>query len=181
MAKNSPVLSVIVRKLHEADKGAAKKSLDRLEQTLREWPGCLGVSHDHSLIDEQDTIATVISFKTLEDLIAWEQSTQRIEHAEALAQFTDGNVIKNRLSGIDSLLGTNHPPQKWKTVLVLTFWVLVVGAALGWVADSISPDVPSGYWRGVLLLIINILLNSYIFLPKSMALLQRVEEKCRAS
>jgi hypothetical protein len=60
-------------------------------------------------------------------------------------------------------------------VLVLIFWVFAVGAVLGLIADAVSPDFPAGFPRYALRLIINIVLNSYIFLPKSMAFLHRFE------
>ena len=183
MPDTSPVLSVIIRKFRDSDMAAANEVLVRFEQALHRQPGFIEVRHTAPSRDSGEAMSTVIAFATLDDLIAWEQSQARADLVEELAQFIEGDVVKNRLWDLDSLLGSqNHanPPKKWKTVLVLTFWVLVVGAVLSWVADMISPNYPEGYPRTVVLLIINILLNSYFFLPRSMALLHRFEDKYRA-
>ncbi len=182
MTDKSPVLTVIVRKFRETDIAAVNEVLDRFESALRSQPGFIEVRHDISSNRKGEASATVISFATLDDLIDWEQSSIRKELVEELSHYIEGEVVKNRLWDLDSLLGSqsvSHPHRKWKTVLVLTFWVLVVGAVLSWIADLISPDYPTGYSRTVVLLIFNILLNSYFFLPRSMALLHKVEEKFR--
>ncbi len=183
MTDKSPVLSVIVRKFREADIAAANEVLVRFEQALNRQSGFLEVRHNAPSQETGAAFSTVISFATLDDLIAWEQSDERKELVDELSHFIEGEVVKNRLWDLDSLLGSQssaHRPKKWKIVLVLTFWVLAVGAVLSWIADLISPDYPSGYLRTVVLLIINILLNSYFFLPRSMALLHRLEEMYRA-
>ncbi|WP_170763283.1 hypothetical protein [Ruegeria lacuscaerulensis] len=180
MSNTSPVLSVIVRKFRETQREAANEVLARFELALKTQPGFIEVRHNAPSNESGGTFATVISFATLEDLISWEQSSTRKEIVEELSQYIEGEVVKNRLWDLDSLLGglgARHVHQKWKTVSVLTFWVLVVGACLGWIADQISPNFPVGYPRTVVLLICNILLNSYFFLPRSMELLHRLEEK----
>jgi antibiotic biosynthesis monooxygenase (ABM) superfamily enzyme len=177
MPDGSPILSVIVRKFRDADKEVANDVLTRFEKALETSPGFLGVRHNHPSNENDGTFSTVISFRSLDDLIAWEQSELRKEIVEELSQYIEGEVVKNRLWDIDSLLVRPDPPRKWKAVFVLTFWVLLVGACLDWIADSISPDFPSGYARFVFLLVINILLNSYFFLPRSMAILHRIEDK----
>jgi len=177
MPENSPVLSVIIRKFREADKAAANEVLGRFEEALHAWPGFVGVRHNRSSAHGDEAMATVISFRTLDDLIAWEQSDVRKKMVAELSYFIEGEVVKNQLWDLDALLGSGHPPKKWKTVLVLIFWVFAVGAVLGWVADVLSPDFPTGFARYALLLVINIVLNSYFFLPKSMALLHRIERK----
>ncbi len=180
MSNTSPVLSVIIRKFRENQKDAANEVLYRFELALKAQPGFIEVRHNVPSSESAGTSATVISFATLDDLIAWEQSTTRREIVEELSQYIEGEVVKNRLWDLDSLLGglgATHAHKKWKTVTVLTFWVLVVGACLGWIVDQISPDFPAGYPRTVVLLICNILLNSYFFLPRSMALLHRLEER----
>ncbi|MGI9355172.1 MAG: hypothetical protein ACR2PF_08455 [Rhizobiaceae bacterium] len=184
MADQSPVLSVIIRKFREVDTAAANEVLVRFEQALRAQPGFIEVRHNAPSPDTGDAFSTVIAFATLDDLIGWEQSQTRAELVEELSQYVEGEVVKNRLWDLDALLGsrnTAHPTKKWKTVLVLTFWVLVVGAVLGWIADLISPDYPTGYPRTVVLLVCNILLNSYFFLPRSMGLLHRIEETYRSA
>jgi len=183
MSDKSPILSVIIRKFRKADMAAANEVLVRFEEALQVQPGFIEVRHNAPSRETGEAFSTVIAFDTLDDLIAWEQSRTRKDLVEELSRFVEGEVVINRLWDLDSLLGsqsTTHPAKKWKTVLVLTFWVLVVGAVLGWIADLISPQYPTGYLRTVLLLVINILLNSYFFLPRSMVLLHRVEEKYRA-
>ncbi|MEX0305015.1 MAG: hypothetical protein AB3N24_21575 [Leisingera sp.] len=180
MSAESPVLSVIVRKFRESERDAANEVLARFEQALRGQPGFLEVRHNAPTKESGGAFATVISFATLSDLIDWEQSETRRRLVNELSEFIEGEVVKNQLWDLDNLLGglgKSHPPKKWKTVLVLTFWVLVVGACLNWIAGQVSPDFPSGYPRTVMLLVINILLNSYFFLPRSMALLHRFEER----
>ncbi|MEP2533227.1 hypothetical protein [Shimia sp.] len=163
---------------------AANEILERFEQALKLQPGFIEVRHNAPSQETGDTFSTVLAFATLDDLIGWEQSKARAELVTELSAYTEGEVVKNRIWNLETLLGNQnagHPPKKWKTVLVLTFWVLVVGAVLGWIADLISPNYPTGYIRGVILLIFNILLNSYFFLPRSMALLHRLEDKYRCS
>ncbi|NKB54383.1 MAG: hypothetical protein GKR97_19620 [Rhizobiaceae bacterium] len=184
MTDTSPVLSVIIRKFRKSDMPAANEALVRFKQALEMHPGFIEVRHNAPSQGSDDAFSTVISFATLDELIAWEQSSTRAALVEELSHFIEGDVVKNRLDGLDSLLGPQnaaHPPQKWKIVLVLTFWVLVVGAVLSWIADLISPDYPVGYLRNVVLLIFNILLNSYFFLPRSMALLHRLEDKFQSN
>ena len=177
MQNKSPIISVIIRKFRESDKDAANEVLDRFEEALKAAPGFLGIRHDIPPAGGPGSLATVISFVSVEDLIAWEQSDARKNIVEELSHYIDGEVVKNRLWDLDALLGRNHPPRKWKAVLVLIFWVFVVGAFLEWGADSISPDFPAGFARYAFLLVINIVLNSYIFLPKSMAILHQIENK----
>jgi antibiotic biosynthesis monooxygenase (ABM) superfamily enzyme len=178
MSGSSPVLSVIIRKFRQADMDAANEVLARFEQALIQHPGFIEVRHNAPNSESSDAFSTVIAFASLDDLVAWEQSATRAELVEELSHFIEGTVVKNRLWDLDSLLGSgggHQAPKKWKTVLVLTFWVLIVGAILSWIADIISPAYPEGYPRSVVLLIFNILLNSYFFLPRSMALLHRFE------
>ncbi len=181
MPEAAPVLSLIIRKFRSSDMDAVNEVLVRFEQALRRQPGFVEVRHNAPSA-ESEAFSTIIAFATTDDLVAWEQSQTRDELVRELAQYIEGEVMKNQLLGIESLLGqqgASPHPKKWKTVLVLTFWVLVVGAVLNWIADMISPDYPTGYPRTVVLLIFNILLNSYFFLPKSMALLHRFEERRR--
>lgn len=177
MPDASPVLSVVIRKFREADEESVNAVLGRFEAALQAWPGFLGVRHNHPSSEAGGAMATVISFKSLDDLIAWEQSDIRKKMVEELSHFIEGEVVKNQLWDLDALLGTNRPPKKWKTVLVLIICVFAVGAVLGWLADAVSPNYPTGFARYAILLIINIVLNSYIFLPKSMALLHRIEAR----
>lgn len=177
MSNQSPVFSVIIRKFREEETDAVNTALGHFEEALNAWPGFLGIRHNQSTSENHETLATVISFETLDDLIAWEQSNTRANIVEELSHYIQGEVVKNRLWDLEALLGNTPPPKKWKAVLVLTFWVFVVGAILGLIADFISPDFPTGFARYAVLLTINIILNSYFFLPKSMALLHRLEKK----
>ncbi len=177
MPNKSPVFSVIIRKFREEEMDAVNSALNHFEEALEAWPGFLGISHNQSSQENYGTLATVISFETLDDLIAWEQSNTRATIVEELSHYIEGAVVKNRLGDLETLLGNTPPPKKWKAVLVLTFWVFVVGAILGSIADLISPDYPTGFARYAVLLTINIILNSYIFLPKSMVLLHQLEKK----
>jgi len=173
---SSPVISVIVRKFHESDRSSAEEVLQRFDGALRSWPGFLKIIHNPPIHGNDGYFSTVVSFKTLDDLIAWEQSDLRKNLVDELAEYIDGEVVRNRLWNLGALLEKAQPVKKWKTVLVLILWILGLGAILGWILDIVSPNFPTGFVREALLITINVTLISYIALPKSMALLAWVED-----
>jgi antibiotic biosynthesis monooxygenase (ABM) superfamily enzyme len=110
MADKSPVLSVIVRRFRPSDRDAADEVLSRFEEALHSWPGFLGVRHNQASPGGDGAMATVISFRTLGDLIAWEQSDTRKNIVEELSQYIEGEVVKNQLWDLNALLGGPRPP-----------------------------------------------------------------------
>ncbi len=175
--ENSPVFLVIYRKFREQEMHAVNAALDQFEEALEDWPGFLGIHHIQSSPGDQAKLTTLVSFATLDDLIKWEQSDARSKIVAELSNYIEGSVVKNRLLDLDVLLVSTPTPKKWKTVLVLTFWVFVVGAILELIADFLSPNYPEEFSRYALLLTLNIILNSYFFLPKSMQFLHQLEKR----
>ena len=73
-----------------------------------------------------------------------------------------------------------HPEaqlRKYEIVVILIFWILLAGAGLRYLSDLALPGLLAPMWLNVLLVSVNVVLISYVFLPWSSMLVTRLKAR----
>ncbi|MBO9457392.1 hypothetical protein J7376_19365 [Paracoccus sp. R12_1] len=162
-----PVLSIIVRRFALEYKDDILHSLDQLQQAAADQKGYLG---DHnSLSRESDgyQLVNIFAFSSRENLDSWEDSEVRKSCLAELDRHPQEATEPARFDDIAQLLQPASKISKIEIVVILIFWIVVLGAVLGHLAEFILPESFLRTGRSVLLISVNVVLISYIFLPWS--------------
>ncbi|MCK0137477.1 hypothetical protein [Aliiroseovarius sp. F47248L] len=172
-----PVLSIIVRRFQFEQKEEIMLSLGQLQKAAGEYPGYLG--DQNSLVEDDDNyeLVNVFAFNSRENLKKWEESEQRRSLLADLDRHPQSFTRHENLDEITQLLHPTSSVSKFEIVLILIFWILVAGAALGMIADLILPTTFPPMWRSVFLVSVNVILISYFLLPWSSSLLGKMKAK----
>ena len=178
MPKNlRPIVSIIIRRFRQEYEQDIMQSLRELQKTAANQPGYLGDQNSLSHDDECCELVNVFAFDSRKNLKKWESSDARKRHLaelDAHPQETANNIQFDELA---PLLNPKVHVSKVEIVLILIFWIVAIGAILGYVADLLLPATIPDLARTVLLVSVNVVLISYIFLPWSTKLLTRVKAR----
>ena len=168
MAKSGqPVLSVIVRRFKAAARPEIQASLARLQAAAAQQSGYMGGQNDVSETDGICEITTVFAFDTRTNLSRWEKSDVRNVILTELNQHPQESPNRTTFEGLAILLHPASTLQKFEVVLILIFWILLIGAGLGFLADITLPPTVPPIVRQVLIVTLNVVLISYVLLPWS--------------
>ena len=97
-----------------------------------------------------------------------------------LDAISEAAPVQARFDDLSLLPGPKAQLRKIEVVAVLIFWIVVIAEVLTLLAGYVLPDRFTGFWREVLLISVNVLLISYIFLPWSSRALTRLKSRLRA-
>ena len=180
MADATPVLSVILRRYRPE----VAQEIEALEAGIRDAvQRCRGFVDLRSSRSEQGGICelvTVFTFASDADLARWNASEARADYVARLDAISESAPVQARFDDLSLLPGPKAQLRKIEVVAVLIFWIVVIAEVLTLLAGYVLPDRFTGFWREVLLISVNVLLISYIFLPWSSQALTRLKSRLRA-
>ncbi|WP_281856163.1 hypothetical protein [Litoreibacter halocynthiae] len=172
-----PVLSIIVRRFEDEFKDDIMQSLEQLQKAAANEEGYLG---DHNSLSKQGDcyeLVNVFSFDSRKNLERWESSDLRKDCLADLDQHPQKVTKHPHVDEFSLFLSPRSRVSKIEIVVILIFWILVLGAALGYFADLLLPETFPAAVRTVLLISINVVLISYVFLPWTSKLLTRLKTR----
>lgn len=172
-----PVLSVIVRRFMPDIEPDIREAFARLQRAAEDQPGYIGAQNSLSQRTEWCELVTVFAFDSRRNLDRWERSNRRKSLLAALDRHPQES---SKHAGFDRLALLPHPASrigKAETVAILIVWILSLGTVLGGIADHALPDTVPRLGRDAIVVSINVLLISYIFLPWSSVLLTRLKDR----
>ncbi len=172
-----PVLSVIVRRFEHDMRDDVESLARRTQQAVSRQAGFIRLQNSISPRGTGLEIVTVFFFDTRDNLEKWDNSLIRRDLVKELDQLSSDDVTHTRFDGLSLLASPKARVTKGETVAILIFWILVIGRILGEIADLGLPDSLGPFWRNVLIITINVLLISYVFLPWSSAMLTRLKAR----
>lgn len=179
-ADKAPVLSIIVRRFAPEQTHDIMRALDALQALANEQPGYLG--DQNKLLEREDHVEliNVFAFDSRQNLTAWEGSQARRRCLAELDRLPQQEMTLTRFDEFAELLVPRSAVGKIEIVVILIFWILALGALLGVIADRVLPATLPDFWRSALLISINVVLISYIFLPWSNRILTRLKTRLKA-
>lgn len=169
------LLSVIVRRFPPSLAGDVEKTLEKTQDAMANQPGFVGLqnslSHEHDYCE----LVTVFAFDCADNLEQWKRSPLRDRFVKELDIYSQDSVTQVQFDDLAVLLDPKAKLRKIETVAILIFWILLLGNVLRYVADLYLPDIFSAPWRNTLLILVNVLLISYIFLPWTSRIVTRLK------
>ncbi len=172
-----PVLSVVVRRFEHEVRDDVENLVERIRQAVSLQTGFIRLQDSFSSKGSGYELVTVFSFDTRGNLEKWGNSPVRRDLVEELDQLTSDDLTHTRFDGLALLASPKARVGKGETVAILIFWILVIGSILGVLADLSLPDSIGPFWRDALIITINVLLISYVFLPWSSTMLTRLKAR----
>ncbi|MCI2395373.1 hypothetical protein [Aliiroseovarius sediminis] len=173
--KPRPIVSIIIRRFRQELENDIMQSLRDLQKVAAKQPGYLGdqnhLSHDQGYCE----LVNVFAFDSDKNLKRWEASDERKKHLEILDAYPHETTNHIQFDELAPLLGPAPKTSKFEIVVILIFWIVLNGAVLGYLADFLLPATFPPFGRTVLLISINVMLISYIFLPWSSTMLTRLK------
>ena len=134
-SRNGPKLPVTVavsRRVATENRGAAREWADGLVNAAQRFPGYLD-SEIH-VKDRNGGVDIVVglNFERAQNLVAWEESDERVEHVRRGDELTQGAPVGITLANLDLLWNAPREatpaPQRWKTALWV--WTALTPAAV---------------------------------------------------
>lgn len=126
-----PVTVAMSRRMATENSGAAREWADGLVNAAQRFPGYLD-SEVH-VLDRNGGVDVIIglNFERARNLVAWEESDERLEHVRRGDALTQGAPVGLTLANLDLLWNAPREaitaPQRWKTALWV--WIALTPAA----------------------------------------------------
>jgi antibiotic biosynthesis monooxygenase (ABM) superfamily enzyme len=172
-----PVLSVIVRRFPEGLGKDIERFVSRIEQAVATQPGFVGLQSSVSHKEDCDELVTIFAFDSRENLELWDSCPVRQGLVKELDRHSHDAVQHVQSGDLSLLLSPKAQVGKIEIVVMLIFWILTLGGALRYFADFVFPDALSPIWQNVLLISVNVVLISYVFLPWSSMMLTKLKAR----
>jgi antibiotic biosynthesis monooxygenase (ABM) superfamily enzyme len=162
-----PVLSVIVRRFNPEFDEPIERAVRQIQQAVARQPGFAGVQNSLSRLEDRSELVTVFAFDSRETLDAWRHSDARNAFVRELDRWSEDSTSHTQFGELAQLLSPKAKLRKVEVVAILIFWILVSGSALKYLAALLLPDPAAPFWRELMLVSVNVVLISYVFLPWS--------------
>ncbi|MBO1520127.1 hypothetical protein [Oceanisphaera pacifica] len=173
-----PLLSVIVRRFPKKLMAKIERSLGKTQQAMANQPGFVGLQNSFSHHADYSELVTVFAFDSSESLNQWETSPLRNSFVTELDLYSQDSVTHAQFDDLALLLHPRAQLRKIETVAILIFWILLLGNILRYLADEYLPGLLAPHWRNSILVLINVVLISYVFLPWSSMIATKIKAYC---
>ncbi len=170
-----PLLSVIVRRFPHKLEHDIEQSVENIQMAVANQPGFVGLQSSLSHKDDYCELVTVFAFDSDENLEKWKSSPIRKGFVKELDKHSQDDVTHAQFGDLALLLPPKAQLSKIETVAILIFWILFLGDSLRYLADFLMPGIFAPFWRNVLLVSVNVMLISYVFLPWSSMIVTRLK------
>lgn len=174
--ETQPVLSVIVRRYPLEAEEDVRALAAEIQAAVSARPGLAGVQNSLSRAGGYCELVSVFSFATRRQLAEWDASPARIALVARLDSGALDTPTRQEFGNLSLLLPPAARIRRGETIAILIFWILLLGHLLRWLAGLLPVRVPDP-WQNVLLVTLNVLLISYIFLPGSSIALTRLKAR----
>lgn len=162
-----PLLSVIVRRFPQELERKIEQALGKTQRAMANQPGFAGLQNSLSHEDGYGELVTVFAFDSGKNLEKWKNSPVREGFVKELDKYSQDSVTHAQFGDLALLLHPKAKLRKIETVAILIFWILFSGGALRYLADFLLPGTLAPYGQNILLVSVNVMLISYVFLPWS--------------
>lgn len=159
------VLSVIVRRFPRDAEPNVRRTAARIRQAAACQPGFMGTQNSYSEWSGGGELVTVFAFDSRANLEAWEASPLRRDLVSEIDGYALDRPAQAQFDDLAMLLQPGARMSRFETVVVLILWILILNALLRPTADYVLAGALAPQWQGVLLVIVNVTLISYLFLP----------------
>ena len=168
--EEQPVTVVVSRRVRPGCEAAYETWLQRLLDSVRDWPGYLGTTVQRPGPGAPREYTSVFRFATLAHLQAFEQSGLRRDALLAVAPLVEADARWTQLSGFElwfaAPTGTIVPqPSRARMALLMTVVVYVLVLSLGAVVGRILGDVPFPV-RLLVTIVIEVALMTWVIMPR---------------
>ena len=170
-----PVLSIIVRRFHCDFKDDILRSLTQLQRAAADQTGYLGHHNSLSEDDECCELVNVFSFNSRKNLEKWENSDARNECLANLDQHPQTTTKHTDFDELAQILNPTRQIRKFEIVIILIFWILLLSAILDYLSGFLLPTTFPQVWKSTLLISVNVIIISYIFLPWTSNMLTKLK------
>ncbi len=161
------VLSVIVRRYALEFEDEIEQSVARLQKAVVKQPGFVDLQNSRTEGADDNELITVFTFDSQANLDLWNHCPVRRGFAAELDRHSSNTATYARFDDLALLQNPKAHLRKIEIVAILIFWIVLLGAGLGLLTDAILPVAIVPFWRNLMLVTVNVLLISYIFLPWS--------------
>lgn len=175
LKEDRPLLSVIVRRFPQKLEHDIEQSVEKIQRAVANQPGFVGLQSSLSRKDGYCELVTVFAFDSGENLEKWKSSPIREGFAQELDKHSQDDVTHAQFGDLALLLQPKAQLSKIETVAILIFWILFLGDSLRYLADLLMPGTFAPFWRNALLVSVNVMLISYVFLPWSSMIVTRLK------
>lgn len=172
-----PVLSIIVRRFHSDFKDDILQSLTELQRAAANQTGYLGHHNSLSEDDQYCELVNIFSFNSRGNLQEWENSDVRNRCLANLDQHPQTTTKHSQFNELAQILHPKTQIKKIEIVVILIFWILVLSALLDYFASFLFPATFPQGWKSTLLISLNVVLISYIFLPLTSEILTKLKQR----
>jgi len=173
-AADQPVTAVVTRRVKPGREAAYEAWLARLQHDARELPGYLGVTTQRPGATGPREYVSVIRFRRLDDLRAFERSPWRQQAMAEVAPLVEADAVWQTLSGLEFWFtpppGTVVPvPSRGRMAMlmigVVFGLVLSIGTLVNLAADRLPVTLPSPV-RLLATITLEVLLMTYWLMPR---------------
>lgn len=172
-----PLLSVIVRRFPLHLEPKIEPLLKKIKQAMVNQPGFVGIQNSLSHQADGCELVTVFGFDSDANLQQWQASVVRKGFVSELDTYSQDNVSHAQFNDLALLQHPKAQLRKIETVAILIFWIVLLGGSLRYVADTFLPGILSPSARHLILISVNVLLISYLFLPWSSILISHLKRR----
>jgi antibiotic biosynthesis monooxygenase (ABM) superfamily enzyme len=170
---------VVTRRFRRESAEDIDATVRQIQRVVVDHPGFLGLQNSLSDGAEICELVTVFAFDSQDNRRKWEESPLRKGFVAELDRHSQDSTLHKQFGDLGLLLHPGAQVGKLETVAILILWILVLAALLRRVADATLPDAFTSPWRDVLLISVNVVLISYVFLPWSSVALTRLKALLR--
>lgn len=179
MNKTSQQITVVIsRRVKTGFEQEFQSSLEELHSALKNHSGFVELKQLATTENAgQQKVISLVTFASLNDFLAWEASSARKQLLAKLQLLVDGEIHKEMLGDINLLATSKPAQQKWKTVIALIGWIIILGFLINPLLQLILPITTPELLTKLIATSITVLLISYGLLPLTMKLIAKLSSK----
>ena len=166
-AQTAPIVSVVVRRYRPEDEAAFMRVTERIGAEVARRPGFAGLQTKRTERGDLVELVTVYAFDQRANMQRWEEAEARHRLMGELDRLSVEDSSQTRFSGLSILTDPADGITTFETVVILIFWILILAVLLEELATLALPGWTGGFLRDAVLISVNVLLISYLFLPVS--------------
>jgi len=176
-AGTAPIVSVVVRRFRPENEAAFMRVTDRIGVEVALRPGFAGLQTKRTERGDHVQFVTVYAFDSQANVERWEAAEARHRLMRELDRLSVESSSQTRFSGLAILTDPADGITTFETVVILIFWILILAVLLEELATLALPGWPAGFLRDAILISVNVLLISYLFLPVSSRIWARAKAR----
>jgi len=151
------------------------QSLDELQKVAAEQPGYLGSHNELKENNKHFELINAFAFETPWALKKWQNLDDRKKCLDKLDKHPQGATLVTEINELASLVTPRSAIRKHETVAILIFWIFLLSKVSQYISNFVFPPSFSPTLLSFIIIACNVLLISYVFLPWSINLLEKIK------